>query len=155
MQSHVPLSSESNPQPGGNAEQPATGKEIAPVTQKQNSKFDLSHLTLYVGVAVAIIYLCQLLSMQQSVRLARITVEVDQRAWLSLRQEPFQFHTGTELSIPLTANNIGKTPARNIRGWVFVQRVQKDTNVDFSSPTDTTPPRKYAYTKFNQGRNVP
>jgi hypothetical protein len=93
--------------------------------------------------------------MQQSVRLARITVEVDQRAWLSLRQEPFQFHTGTELSIPLTANNIGKTPARNIRGWVFVQRVQKDTNVDFSSPTDTTPPRKYAYTKFNQGVMFP
>ena len=119
------------------------------------AKFDVPHSTLYVAIAVAIIYFFQLLSMQGSVRLARITVEVDQRAWLSLRQEPFTFHIGSELAIPLTAINIGKTPAKNIHGWVFVQPVLKNAEVDFSSPTDTTPPSKCAYTKFNQGVMFP
>src|SRR2546428_5443085 len=76
-----------------------------------------------LGVVVAGIYLCQLLAMQEQVRLSRNALEVDQRAWVQVGlnfPKPMnekEIHEWldkmTDIYLPTKLLNTGKTPATN------------------------------------------
>jgi hypothetical protein len=87
---------------------------------------------IFLGLIVAGIYLCQLLAMQEQVRLSRSALEVDQRAWVQLavdlpKMEEREAHEWldkmTYIYLPTKLLNIGKTPATGVHADLAIQIV--------------------------------
>lgn len=105
-----------------------------------------SGLTFSAAVTVAIIYGCQLVEMQkstkavtqaakateQSVQAARDTIEIDQRAWISLVGFSPRFEVGKPVEATVAFTNTGKTPARNMFLQAVIQIAVRDGVPDYS-----------------------
>jgi hypothetical protein len=72
-----------------------------------------------IGIIQASIYSSQLDEMR-----------IDQRAWLGIKFVPAQPAPNSPFTWPLTFNNVGKTPAKNIRGMVIIRYLPVDSPID-------------------------
>ena len=88
-------------------------------------------------------------------------MRIDQRAWLSVKPNLLAPQVNGMVLAPTTVTNIGKTPAKNIHGWVFIQTLPRNNTIDFSNPTFTEAPRATpgqplpVSIKFNVGVLIP
>src|SRR6266403_233398 len=67
-------------------------------------------------------------------------MRIDQRAWLSVKPNWVTPQPNSAIAAPTVVNNVGKTAAKDVHGWVFIQRVPKNAGIDFSNPTYTEKP---------------
>jgi len=88
-------------------------------------------------------------------------MRIDQRAWLSVKPNLLAAQVNGMVLAPTTVTNVGKTAAKNIQGWVFIQTVPRNNTIDFSNPTFTEAPRATpgqplpVSMKFNVGVLIP
>jgi hypothetical protein len=83
----------------------------------------------FAALASGWIFYLQLKEMQRSATL-------DQRAWLKVVIKDWEISEGHPISAHLLVSNIGKTPARVIKGDVVIELLGKDDSPNFKSPVD-------------------
>lgn len=86
--------------------------------------------------------------MQRQFEADTLSMKRDQRAWLVVKFPPPALIEDTYLSVPLTVENIGKTIAERVHGFVSIEILKAGENPDFSYP----PGRSHA---FGPTGNIP
>jgi hypothetical protein len=88
---------------------------------------------ILIGLIVAIIYGCQLYQMIQSNTLIRKTAEREDRAWVQLdTTDPIHAGANSPLGFKFKIRNIGKTPARHLMTFMWVEVVPINQAPDLS-----------------------
>ncbi|MCU1272329.1 MAG: hypothetical protein JWN74_3623 [Acidobacteriaceae bacterium] len=91
-------------------------------------------LFTFVIAAAGILQLCVFAAQLDEMR-------IDQRAWLSVKCDLKQPQVNGTIMAPAVLLNTGKTPAKDVNGVIFIQRVPRNNLVDFSNPVFNGSPR--------------
>jgi hypothetical protein len=112
--------------PENGQSEPTQEREVTPLNIgafRKPDPFDLALWGLVITAVIASIYYFQLLSMQDSVELSRKSMQIDQRAWLTLEMADDGI-VADPSSVKMCLKNIGKTPAKTIDIDVVVEIVR-------------------------------
>jgi len=112
-------------------EAPRTEASATQPKWKRSPEFYISVLGLFVGLGVLLIYYLQWREMVETVNVTRRVSERDQRAWMKVislaNPKP---EANQPLSWQVRMQNIGKTPARNVVTYLFVDVLPKGSGPD-------------------------
>ena len=75
----------------------------------------------------------QLQEMHRATEVANTNFRIDERAWLSLgfAGQTYDFKINEPFSVPIEIANTGKTPAKEVKGYIAVHTMMKGDPVDF------------------------
>jgi hypothetical protein len=92
-------------------------------------------------IALFTIVIAVIAGIQASVYSSQLDwTRIDERAWLAVKFTPFGGPiVGARLPAPIVAANIGKTVAKNIKGWIFFRPVPIGTTIDVSDYAKVQP----------------